>query len=299
MNYFEGYYVKCGGIDGSVAFIFGKQVSGQEKSSFIQIITEEDSYFTGFDYADFFKSKRGFNIKINDNHADKSGMVININQPGLRASGEVKFGSFGKIKYDAMGPFKILPFMECRHSVISMRHTLSGMITINNKIYNFYGGLGYIEGDRGKSFPKKYFWTQSNSFIFTPGSEVKTPAVFISAAAIPYLGLKFTGTVSVIHCGGREYRLATYLGAKVKNFTSNKLVISQGFGKHRKIFEAEKLNTDTAEFSRELLAPSLGAMSRTISESLRTNMRYKFTVGGRVFFEFVNPHAAYEFSENN
>lgn len=104
-----------------------------------------------------------------------------------------------------MGPFRYVPFLQCRHSVFSMRHSVHGQFCVNGTTYIFQNATGYIEGDRGYSFPRKYAWTQC-SF---PGG-----ALMLSIADIPFCGFHFTGIISIVHLQGKEYRLATYLGAK-------------------------------------------------------------------------------------
>ena len=278
------------GADTSVAFIFGKHAGKCERSSFIQIITRDNSYYMGFDYAAYSRQPRGFGVEIGANKVSEKGLSISINRDGLSVNGRVEFGAFSKVKYNVMGPLNVLPFMECKHCTVSMRHSLSGSIVINGREYNFDGGVGYIEGDRGKSFPQKYFWSQCNVF-----AAANPPSIFASCAIIPYLGVSFTGTVSVIQFDGREYRLATYLGARVRQFTSNKLVVSQGFGGKRKVLEVEALNASGDKSTRPLLAPDKGVMSRTVRESVNMHMRYKFTFGGNTLFDLTSPHSAYEF----
>ena len=284
MNYFEGFYVKCDGQENSVAFIFGKQISGQDKSAFIQIITDSKTYFAAFDYADYQKSKKGFGIKIVGNFCNEKELFISIKTNEFESLGRVEFGEFLPVKYDVMGPLKLLPAMECKHYTISMRHSTSGSIKIDEINYDFNNGVGYIEGDKGKSFPKKYFWSQFNLLPST--------AIFVSSAIIPYIGMWFNGTVSVIIHEGKEYRLATYLGAKVKEFTSSKLIITQGKGLRKKLLEiwANNCNDHT------LLAPQNGVMSRKIRESIKATVRYRFSVGGKQLFDLTSERAAYEFS---
>ena len=53
-----------------------------------------------------------------------------------------------------------LPGMECSHGVISMTHALEGALSINGRTLDFTGGTGYIETDRGRSFPHAYLWAQ-------------------------------------------------------------------------------------------------------------------------------------------
>jgi len=156
VGFFEGYYVKCCGDGGTAAFIFGRQAYKREKSAFVQVITADGSHYAEFDYNGFFAARRGFEVRVGKNYAEKSGLFLDIDLPDLKVCGEVKFGAFSPLRYDAMGPFKLLPFMECCHKVVSMSHGLSGQISINGRVYNFDGGRGYIEGDHGKSFPQKY-----------------------------------------------------------------------------------------------------------------------------------------------
>lgn len=102
-----------------------------------------------------------------------------------------------------MRPFALVPFMECRHSVWSMYHSVSGNINLNGQKYLFKNDLGYWEGDCGHSFPKRYVWTQ----CFLPNG-----SLMLSVADIPLAGIQFTGIIGVVLWKGQEYRLATYLG---------------------------------------------------------------------------------------
>jgi len=193
----------------------------------------------------------------------------------------INFDELTPIKYDAMGPFKFLPFMECKHKVISMNHRATANFNLNGKEYNFQNANGYIEGDRGKSFPKKYFWTQCGD---------RTNSIMASVARIPYLCFKFTGTICIINIGGKEYRLATYLGARVKIFSRDHILIKQG----RKILE---IRVPEASNLQPLDAPNLGEMTRTIKETIFTTVSYKFTIGKKTVLDYTANNAAYEYSD--
>jgi hypothetical protein len=223
-------------------------------------------------------------VRIGRNKIDDSGMELNIED---KVNANIKFGRLSPIKYDAMGPFRFLPFMECRHKVTSMHHTVIGHITIGEQTRNFKDDKGYIEGDAGHSFPQKYFWTQCNSF----GENL---SIMMSAAIIPYLKFKFMGTICIVHIDGKEYRLATYLGARVKLLTRDKLVISQGRGKNRMTLEAGLLD---GRGIHDLFAPEHGTMERVIRESISSSVHYKFTKGNQVLIDITSDKAAYEYSE--
>lgn len=286
MGFFEGYYIKCHGEKDTIAIIFGYNRDKKKTGVFIQIITCENSYCEHFDISHFSKTKKGLDWKVGTNRLNTAGLVLDINTADLKAIGEVTFGELAPLQSRAMGPFEFFPFMECKHTVVSMQHKINGQVTINDKVYNLNDGLGYIEGDRGKSFPKKYFWSHAHLD--------KNISVSASCAIIPYLGMRFIGTICFIYHGGLEYRLATYNHAKVRKFSPAGLHIIQGRGKKRLELTIEVLDTDN---SRPLLAPTRGKMNRTIEESIKRKVRYMFVHGSQTVFDITTNRAAVEFSE--
>lgn len=284
-NYFCGWYFKCqSGAHCSdvqtLAVIPAVHKSGGRKACSVQIITDEASYNIRFPYKSYYENKKKFHIIIGKNHFNRKGFCLNLNTPDLSVSGSVRFGRLSPIRYDIMGPFRYVPFMECRHSVRSMKHAVNGRLCINGKIYRFQNAVGYIEGDRGYSFPKNYAWTQC---FFEKGS------LMLSVADIP-LGfglLHFTGIICVIHWQGREYRLATYLGARVIKIQNGTILIRQGRLALSVRFIERK--------ERPLLAPADGAMNRTIRESASCRAAYCLKQNGQTLFSFVTPRASFEY----
>jgi len=285
MKYFEGFYIKLVGKKDILAIIFGRNKCLEGSSSFIQIVTEDKPYAANYPFhaEDLFERKH-FKTRVNKNFADENGLLLDIETPDFVIKGSVNFGKFSKIKYDAMGPLKFWPKMECKHCIVSMEHSLEGQLTLNDKIYNFDGGIGYIEGDRGRSFPQKYFWSQCND-------EINKVSVSASAAVIPYMAVKFTGTICIVHIKGKEYRFASYLGARVKRIDDKGLIIKQG----KKLLQANVLDDKKG---LPLNAPQNGKMSRIIHESLNRRIHYKLTINDSILFDFISNKAAYEFSEH-
>ena len=229
---FCGWYFKCQSETQTLAVI----PATHGKQSSIQIITDGGAWnYDGDTSGCIFGS---------------DGIKLNINSNVLSAVGELKFDRLTPIKYDIMGPFKYVPFMECRHCVSSMRHRVDGEISINGSAYVFSDADGYIEGDRGYSFPSEYVWTQ----CFFEGS-----SLILSVADIPFAGRHFTGIICVIMWRGKEYRLATYLGAKAIRISDGEVAIRQG----KYIFSARLIEKQ----SHGLKAPVSGDMLRTIHES--------------------------------
>ena len=279
MGKFEGFYVRTTDTDNSVAVIFGRNKARGARSSFIQVITAEKTYNAVFDYADWAVTKKPFSVSIGGNRASVDGLVLDFAVDEVNIKAELSFGAFTPIKGDAMGFFRFFPFMECKHCVVSMAHSVSGRVSIDEKTIDFDGANGYIEGDRGKSFPRKYFWSQSDQ-----------PNVMVSAARIPYLGVRFVGTICIVRHEGREYRLATYRGARVKVFDEDRLVVKQG----KKLLEVTVPDVELNR--RDLFAPDRGKMNRIIRETVTTTVRYKFSIKGVVVFDVTSDVAAYEWS---
>lgn len=273
-DYFCGWYFKCQSEKQTLAIIPAVHKSLQDKSCSIQLITDAGAWNFVFPYKDC----HNFPIQIKDNRFDKSGISLNLQTPECTAVGSIRFGAASPLRYDIMGPFKYVPFMECRHSVVSMKHTVNGELIINSTHYRFENALGYIEGDRGYSFPKEYAWTQC---FFDGGS------VMLSVADIPFGLFHFTGIIGIVLWHGKEYRIATYLGAKAVRIDSGEIVIRQGSS----VLSVKLIDKN----AHPLNAPVGGVMSRTIHESASCRASYHFEENGRTLFSFVSGRASFEY----
>ena len=164
--------------------------------------------------------------------------------------------------------------------MLSLGHSLSGRLRLNGRTCRLDGGTGYIEGDRGRSFPERYTWTQCNTFAS------RTAGVMLSAATIPYLGLHFTGCLASVWDQGREIRLATYTGARVPVWEPGRVVLERGGTR----LEAALLEAS----AHPLMAPDTGRMARTIHEHARCTVRYRFFRDGHLRFDLTSPTASFE-----
>jgi hypothetical protein len=171
--------------------------------------------------------------------------------------------------------------MECRHSVISMGHSITGSITLNGKLLNFDGGKGYIEADSGRSFPTEYAWIHCNDFA-------GDCSIMASVAGIPFCGLRFWGCICVVWLNGREYRLATYRGAKIRRCDPACFLLEQGEYRLEIAVDAQTGHT--------LAAPRAGVMSRSIREAASCPAHFRFAQKGNVLFQNQSDHASYEYS---
>ena len=273
---FYGWYLKCQSDTQTLAVIPAVHKSGGKYTCSIQVITDSDVWTAVFPAEGFRRT--GKNISIGENRFGEEGIQLAVHTPELNIRGKLDFGSLSPLKYDIMGPFAIVPFMECRHSVWSMRHSVRGIVCINGQDYYFKNAWGYWEGDRGRSFPKKYIWTQC---CFPDGS------LMLSVADIPMAGIHFTGIIGVVLWQGKEYRVATYLGARAVQIQNKMVRIVQGN------LELEARLLKTAE--HPLKAPAKGDMVRTIHESAACRASYRFCKEGRTFFAFETDRASFEY----
>ena len=277
-NYFCGWYIKCQNGRQTVAFIAAYHITNNMKSCSLQIITDDHAWNVEYPFGQFRMDEKG--VTIGPNVFTKQGCALDIRQEGLRIASKLDFGEFDPIAYDIMGPFKFVPFMECRHSVFSMKHRVDGLLSINGEEFRFEDGVCYIEGDRGYSFPRDYVWTQC---CFEGGS------IMLSVADIPLCGIHFTGVISAIHYQGREYRLGTYLGARAVKIHDGEVVIKQG----RKVLTVKRLE----QKGHLLAAPVGGDMTRMIRESAACKCYYHYQENGKTVFEFTSERAAFEYED--
>lgn len=281
--YFEGWYFKCQTQDGhALALIPAVHIREDgQKSTSLQVITEDGAWWWEYPATSFAASEDSLNIKLGENRFSEAGLLLNMEQEGLSLHGRVRFGSFQCLKSDIMGPFRWLANMECVHNVISMVHTLQGQLELNGSVLGFSGGKGYIEADRGRSFPTAYLWTQCMW---------ENCSLMLSIATIPLGKIGFTGCISAIVLNGQEYRIATYWGAKIQKWSAQGAILRQG---------RYRLEVQLLEQKAQLLrAPSDGNMNRTVHESVSAKVRYLFWRGGELLVDHTDAQASYEYVES-
>lgn len=283
--YFEGWYLKHQTKEGgALALIpaFHVDRTGRRSAS-LQVITGNETWWLEYPAAEFRASERAFRIQLGQSLFSRKGVWLDVEQAGLSLHGALRCGPLTPLKSDIMGPFRFFPGMECSHGVVSMGHSLEGTLTLNGKIMDFSDGTGYVETDRGRSFPSAYLWTQC------AWQEPQRSSLMLSIATIPLAWGRFTGCICAVLDNGREYRLATYRGARVEQWSADGAVIRQG--KYR--LAVELLEGE----GHPLRAPIEGGMGRTIHESLCAKLRYRFWSGEQLLFEHTDRYASFEYAK--
>ncbi len=280
-EYFGGWYFKSQNKTQTLAVIVAEHIHGGKPSASIQVINDEGAWNIPFSAEEYHVEADGFTTTVGENKFGAEGLTLSIQTPDFCAFGKLTFGELTPLSYDVMGPFRFVPFMECRHAVKSLWHTVDGSVTVNGVEYRFEGDNGYIEGDRGRSFPSEYLWTHCNF------GEEGHDSLMLSVADIPFGLFHFTGLLCTIWHGGREYRLATYLGARATYLGNNTAVVRQG--------DAELVVKLIEKQAHPLYAPANGAMTRTIRESASCRAFYRFRKDGKTLFSFLSDRASFEY----
>jgi len=289
-NYFEGWYFKNSGSEYGVSFIPGININGYEKKTFIQIITNDESYNIDYDIDDFVYNDDPFYIKIKDSYFSKE--YIDINIETLKIYGRLNYSNSITINKsilnpNIMGPFSYIPFMECNHAILSMKNKVNGVITINDKKLVFDNGDGYIEKDFGISFPKSYIWIQGNSF------KDEDVSFMLSIAHIPFKIFSFKGFICSLIIDNKEYRFATYNNSKIIKCDINDDSLNIILKKHNYLLEVKSLYKN----SFKLKAPNKGEMNREIFESITSNINIILKENNKIIFCGDSTNAGLEVSK--
>lgn len=277
-SYFEGWYLKQQNKKETVAFIPAFHVSSKKKAfASLQVITDTDTHYIKFPSSSFHIDRKNLSIHLENCIFSREGCILDVESDTFTLKGMLSFDSLTPPSYTIMGPFHMVPFMECQHSVFSLFHRVSGQFFMNGKEYVFENNTGYMEGDRGTSFPKRYVWTHCN---------YGNNSIMLSVAHIPFLLSSFTGCIGFIYWNKKEYRIATYCGVKLLHISDNIVILKQG-----KLFLKIKLLTSDSQL---LYAPHKGSMSRFIRESASCRVQYTCMIGGKKLFDFVSEQASFE-----
>jgi len=273
-NYFEGWYFKQVTQDRSYTFSFipGVSLVENEPHAFIQIMngfTRSTDYIK-YPLKEFTWDKRKLFLKVGSSTFTESGITLDIENETIKLGGKIDFSNV--IRYPKtilspgiMGWYSFIPFMECNHGIVSVNHDLRGGISINGNEIDFTGGKGYIEKDWGVSFPEAWIWIQSNNF-----KEHDTSFSF-SIAKIPWMGKFFIGFIAFLYLHGKFYMFSTYNKSVVSEIKHDKEAVEITVRNRMNILNIKVIKNSF----EELIAPVSGEMSRTIKESVDSEVHLK------------------------
>jgi tocopherol cyclase len=271
-NYFEGWYFKhvSGDQMNTWSFIPGISLGNNDPHAFIQVIdgVKGVTEYIRYPVAQFKFDYKSASLRIGKSFFSEYSVSIDIENEKTKIKGELQYRNVVKYPKSSiypgiMGWYSFVPFMECKHGIISVTHDLSGILNINSTLIDFNNGKGYVEKDWGTSFPEAWIWMQSNNF-----SEAGTSFSF-SIAKIPWVGKFFIGFISFLYFDKKFYLFSTYNKSSVTNLTHSENSIGLEL-RNRDV--TLKVSAVKSVFS-ELRAPVSGEMSRRIKESIDSEIK--------------------------
>lgn len=150
---FEGWYFKIVDCKISLAIIVGISKTIEKSCAFIQTLDTYTNQSQMIEYSldDFQWGKDPFYIRIKNNFFTKEQIILDLDNGLVDIQGNLKNSQYTKLETTCyaptiMGPFHYLPFLECNHAIISLRHHITGSLKVNNQKFQIIGD-GYIEKD--------------------------------------------------------------------------------------------------------------------------------------------------------
>lgn len=309
-KFFEGWYLKCVSADREHRWAFipgvflGPHGGGE---AFVQALdgATHRSWFHQFHLSEFRAAEDRFDVHVGPNHFDAKGLTLAL--PDGSGTGRLVFnGGHGLQGWPVtptspgiMGPFGLIPFMECSHGLLSFTHTLSGTLELHGEAVSFEGGTGYIEKDWGAAFPSAYVWMQTNHFTAPrtclsasiaiiptmPKGELSATLDVLAQRLLKRDASSFRGFIVGLWLDGELHRFATWSGARTEA-----LAIDDTHVRWTLRNKTERLELVTERSAGGLLhAPLRTEMHRRVEESLDARVEVKLTSlhDGRVLFEDV------------
>ena len=259
-NRFFGIYYKHQSIDGYTLAVID---SFSNEGKMIQVITNDKTYLVK---------------DTTQVHISNQGIYFNINQEDLKINGTIEYKGLHKPNKDIMSYFRYLP-IECKHNIYSMHHKINGTLNINNQIISFDNGDGYMEGDEGRNFPKKYLWFNASK---------EDTSITLAIADIPLGIFHILGNTCLIKTKDKEYRFGTYNFTKVTKLTRNHISLKKG------PYTLEIQLLDNSSF-HPLKAPQKGDMVRYIHECPSIEARYILKRKSDIIIDITHPYASFEY----
>lgn len=295
-NYFEGWYFKVVLPEQNLAYAFIPGISygaDGDGHAFLQVLdgVGATSAYHRYDTADFQPETDRFFLHLGPHTFAQDRLVIEL--PNLRLDlhfDELHPWQQRPLAPGIMGWYGFVPRMQCYHGLVSHYHTLRGSITVNGRVVNATGGVGYTEKDWGSGFPDAWVWCQSNHLSGT----AQPASLMASVAKIPWLGSSFTGFLATFLFEGEVHLFTTWARSQVQADFSEAGEVRLTFSAPGKRLEV----TGTPAPGGDLLSPVTGqAMTGKINESLQAELDVRFFLSEKLRYAGTARWAGLEVSE--
>lgn len=297
MQYFEGWYFKhvSSDLEHVYSFIPGISLSDENPHAFIQIINgvSGESRYIQYSLNDFSWNNKGLYIKLGNSLFTDGHIYLDIKDGSTDISGKISYKDVVKFPKSILSPgimgwYSYVPYMECKHCIVSITHGLCGKMAIDGEEIDFMDGKGYIEKDWGTSFPKEWLWLHSNTFIKSNAS------LTISIANIPWLRRYFIGFIAFLYIDEKIYKFASYNKSRITKLLRDDDVIYISIENHSYKIDIRVVTRK----SGQLIAPAKGNMVRKIKESIDSELTVRLSdKQGSIIYEDAGRRAGLEVIE--
>ena len=296
-NYFEGWYFKHVSADRKRvwSFIPGISLSKINSHAFIQVLNGRTGKSYVFEYGvdEFSACSKNLDLHLGSSSFNPGGIKLDLNNGSAKISGSIEYSGLEPypssiINPGIMGWYSFVPFMECKHGVVSMHHSLHGGIHVGDSYLDFEDGTGYIEKDWGSSFPDSWAWVHCNTFNASKSSFT------FSVAKIPWLGSYFIGFISYLNYDGKFINFSTWSRARMEKMVYRDKTLHVRISNARYLLEFSAVNNDAGQ----LKAPELGSMTRMIKETVDASLELRLLDReGNMLFQDQGTRAGMELIE--
>jgi hypothetical protein len=296
-NYFEGWYFKnvSSDLEHVYSFIPGVSLTKDNPHAFIQVINgiSGKTDYISYPLEQFTWDKERLYLKVGNSVFTENSIDLDIDNTNLRITGHLDYSNLVKypktlLSPGIMGWYSFIPFMECKHGIVSVNHTISGEIKVNDILYDFGNGKGYIEKDWGTSFPEAWIWMQANNF------QDHLVSFNFSVAKIPWIGKFFVGFIAFLYFENKFFLFSTYNNSELSNIVHTRDSLSFSLKNRDSIL---KVTASKNSFG-ELIAPVSGDMSRRIKESIDSEIQLElYDIHGNLRYSDASKRAGLEVIE--
>lgn len=210
---FEGFYFKTALVDGTtLVIICGFAKSKVKSHAFIQVSSQlSKTFYFEYPLSSLKTSKETFNFSVGKNTFTQQGIDIKEEDCEINLSfSNFELWNRSFFNPSIMGALTFVPFVECKHDIISPYLEVNGEAKLKSKTLKFQDNSGYIDKNWGTSFPKDYFWGHISSF--------KNPTVSVQfAKAKPkWLLWKIPVHIGFLRMNGEIHLFKSWKKGKIK-----------------------------------------------------------------------------------
>ncbi len=164
---FEGFYFKTALANGTTLVIICGFAKSKDKShAFIQVSSQLlETFYFEYPLSSLKTNEETFNFSVGKNTFSQNGISIQEEDCEINLSfTHFELWNRSFFKPSIMGILTFVPFVECKHDIISPHLLVNGTAKLKTKTLQFQNNSGYIDKNWGTSFPKEYFWGHISSF---------------------------------------------------------------------------------------------------------------------------------------